>query len=43
MCDAWDLPEVDHRRFVDKYVIIDPLLDRVNPEDTAEYLLERGC
>ncbi len=37
MRDAWDLPEVDRRGFVDKYVI-DPLLDRINPEDTVEYL-----
>lgn len=35
MRDAW--PEVDRRGFVDKYVI-DPLLDRIHPEDTIDYL-----
>ncbi len=37
MRDAWDLPEVDRRGFVDKYVI-DPLIARINPEDTFEVL-----
>ena len=37
MRDMWDLPEVDRRGFVDKYVI-DPLIDRINPEDTFEDL-----
>ena len=37
MRDSWDLTEVDRRGFVDKY-IIDPLIDRINPEDTVEDL-----
>ncbi|MCJ1344732.1 hypothetical protein MMC31_002935 [Peltigera leucophlebia] len=37
MRDSWDLPEVDRRGFVDKYVV-DPLIDRINPEDTPEDL-----
>ncbi|MCJ1342750.1 hypothetical protein MMC31_000939 [Peltigera leucophlebia] len=37
MRDSWDLPEVDRRGFVDKYVI-DPLIDRISPEDTFEDL-----
>ena len=37
MRDSWDLPEVDRRGFVDKYVI-DLLIDRINPEDPVEDL-----
>ena len=37
MRDAWDLPEVDRRGFVDKYVI-DPLIDRIKLGDTFEDL-----
>jgi len=42
MRDAWDLPEVDRRGFVDKYVI-DPLLDRINPEDTIKVLWDEDA
>lgn len=37
MRDLWDLPEVERRRSIDNYDI-DPLLDRINPEDTFEDL-----
>lgn len=42
MRDAWDLPKVDRRGFVNKYVI-DPILDRTNPEATFDVLWDEDA